>query len=61
MQNGASYIKDSNDFMKKVNNINIHNNALLVTADFVGLFPSITVVYIGTVWCRHKKIEHEKF
>ena len=39
MQNGASYIKDSNDFMNKVKNIDIPNNALLVTADVVGLYP----------------------
>ena len=41
MQNGASYIKDSNDFMNKVKNIDILNDALLVTADVVGLYPSI--------------------
>ena len=37
MQNGASYIKDSNDFKGKIKNINIPKDALLVTADFVGL------------------------
>ena len=37
MQNGASYIKDSNDFKGKIKNIDIPNDALLVTADFVGL------------------------
>ena len=37
-QNGASYIKESNDFKTKVN---IPNDALLVTADSVGLYPSI--------------------
>ena len=41
MQNGASYNKDSNDFMNKVKNIDILNDALLVTADVVGLYPSI--------------------
>ena len=41
MQNGASYIKDSNDFESKIRNINIPNDALLVTADIVGLYPSI--------------------
>ena len=41
MQNGASYIKDSNDFMKKIKNVDISNDALLVTADTVGLYPSI--------------------
>ena len=41
MQNGASYIKDSNDFKNKIKNIDIPNDALLVTADVVGLYPSI--------------------
>ena len=41
MQNGASYIKDSNDFMNKINIIVIPNEALLVTADVVGVYPSI--------------------
>ena len=41
MQNGASYIKDTNDFMKKVQNIDIPNDVLLVTADVIGLYPSI--------------------
>ena len=41
MQNGASYIKDSNDFKSKIKNINVPNDALVVTADVVGLWPSI--------------------
>ena len=41
MQNGASYIKDSNDFMNKINIIVIPNEALLVTTDVVGVYPSI--------------------
>ena len=41
MQNGASYIKDSNDFKSKIKNIDIPNDALLVTADVVGIYPSI--------------------
>ena len=37
-----SYIKDSNDFMHKIRNLkDIPNDALLVTADVVGLHPSI--------------------
>ena len=36
MQNGGSYIKDSNDFKSKIKNIDIPNDALLVTADVVG-------------------------
>ena len=41
MQNGASYIKDSNDFTSKIKKIDIPNDALLVTADIVGLYLSI--------------------
>ena len=40
MQNGASYIKDSDDFESKIRNIDILNDALLVTADIVGLYPT---------------------
>ena len=42
MQTGWSYIKDSGDFIKKINNLeSIPENAILVTADVVGLYPSI--------------------
>ena len=42
MQNGWSYIKDSNDFIKKIKHLkNIPDNALLVTSDIVGLYSSI--------------------
>ena len=41
MQSGASCIKESNDFKSKIKNIDITNDALLVTADVVGLYPSI--------------------
>ena len=41
MENRDSYIKDSNDFKSKIKNIDILNDALLVTADVVGLYPSI--------------------
>ena len=42
MREGMSYIKDSNDFMHKIRDLkDIPNNALLVTADVVGLYPSI--------------------
>ena len=42
MQERWSYIKDSDDFIKKLNNINhIPQDAIMVTADFVGLHPSI--------------------
>ena len=36
VQSGWSYIKDSNDFLKKIKNVdNIPENAILVTADVV--------------------------
>ena len=42
MQKGCSYIKDSRDFIKKINNLeSIPENAILLTADVVGLYPSI--------------------
>ena len=41
MQNGASYLKDSNGFKRKIKNINISNDPLLATSDIVGLYPSI--------------------
>ena len=41
MQNGWSYIRDSNDFINKIKNLkNIPSNSILVTADVVGLYPS---------------------
>ena len=40
MQNRASYIKASNDFINKVKNIDILNDALPVTADVEVLYPS---------------------
>ena len=42
MQNSWSYLKDSGDFLKKMENIDsIPEDTLLVTADVVGLYPSI--------------------
>ena len=42
MQEGESYIKDTGNFLNKIKNINaIPENAILVTADVVGLYPSI--------------------
>ena len=42
MQSGWSYIKDSSNFIKKKKHLrNIPDNALLVTADVVGKYPSI--------------------
>ena len=42
MQSSRSYIKDSGDFIKKIKNIGtIPKDSILVTADVVGLYPSI--------------------
>ena len=42
MQNGKSYIRDSGHFLEKIKNIStLPENAILVTADVVGLYPSI--------------------
>ena len=43
MKAGKSYIKDISQFLEKLKNLgNIPSNALLVTADVVGLYPSIS-------------------
>ena len=42
MQEIRSYIKDSSDFIKKLKNIDhIPQDDIMVTADVVGLYPSI--------------------
>ena len=42
MQKGWSYIKDSGDFINKTKNPStILDNAILVTANIVGFYPSI--------------------
>ena len=42
MQRWRSYIKDSGDFIKKTRSLgSIPKNAILVTADVVGMYPSI--------------------
>ena len=42
MKAGKSYIKDTIDFLEKLKNLgNIPSNAILVTVDVVGLYPSI--------------------
>ena len=42
MQKSWSYIKESGDFIEKIKRIcNIPEDAILVTADLVGLYPSI--------------------
>ena len=41
IQNGKSYIRDSGHFLEKIKNIStLPENAILVTADVVGLYPS---------------------
>ena len=43
MQEGKSYIKDTGDFLNKIKDKNaISENAILVTADVAGLYPSIS-------------------
>ena len=42
LQRGWSYIKDSGGFIRKTRNLgSIHENSILVTANVVGLYPSI--------------------
>ena len=42
MKARKSYIKDTGDFLEKLKNLgNVLSNAILVTADVVGLYPSI--------------------
>ena len=42
MQSSRSYIKDSGDFIKKIKDIGtIPKDSILITADVVGLYPSI--------------------
>ena len=43
MQNSWSYIEDSGDFLQKIKNIGeIPERAILVNADVIGLYPSIS-------------------
>ena len=42
MKAGKTYIKDTSDFLKNLKNLgNNPPNAILITADVVGLYPSI--------------------
>ena len=42
MKSGTSYIKDTNDFLPKLKNLKkVPDNVILVTADVIGLYPSI--------------------
>ena len=43
LQNGLSYIRDSQHFLEKIKTIgSVPENAILVTADVVGLYPNIS-------------------
>ena len=42
MQKGLSYIRDSEHFLEKIKTIgSVPENAILVTADLLGLYPNI--------------------
>ena len=42
MQNGFSYIRDTQHFLEKMKTIgSVPENAILLTADIVGLYPNI--------------------
>ena len=42
MEKGWSYVKDSGDFIKKINNLDsLDGNAISVKADVLGLYPAI--------------------
>ena len=42
MESAKSYIKDTSDFLRKLNELGkLPENAILVTTDVVGLYPSI--------------------
>ena len=42
MRNGLSYIRDSQHFLERIKTIgNIPENAILFTADIVGLYPNV--------------------
>ena len=56
MKAGKSYIKDSGDFLEKLKTLgNIPPNAILVTADVVGLYPSIP--YDAGLKALYEKLE----
>ena len=61
MQESWSYIKDPGDFLKKVKHLGpIPDGAILVTADVVGLYPSITHK-AGLEALRRRFNKHETF
>ena len=62
MKAGKSYIKDTSDFLVKLKNLgNIPSNAILVTADVVGLYHSIP--HSAVLQALYEKLEegtHQK-
>ena len=59
MKAGKSYIKDTNDFLEKLKNLGIiPSNAILVTADVVGLYPSIP--HDTGLQALHEKLEESR-
>ena len=58
MKEGKSYIKDTADFLDKLKDLGqVPEGAILVTADVVGLYPSIPHTEGLEVLCK----QHEKF
>ena len=59
MKAGKSYIKYTVDFLEKLKNLgNIQSNAVLVTADVVGLNPSI--IHNAGLHALYEKLEDKK-
>ena len=58
MKEGKSYIKDTADFLDKLKDLGqVPEGAILVTADVVGLYPSIPHTEGLEVLCK----QHGKF
>ena len=56
MKSGKSYVKDTGDFLEKIKSLGrITKDAFLVTADVVGLYPSIP--HDAGLKALHKKLE----
>ena len=56
MKSGKSYVKDTGDFLEKIKSlVRITKDAFLVTADVVGLYPSIP--HDAGLKALHKKLE----
>ena len=56
MKGGRSYVKDTNHFIEKLKELGkVPSNAILVTADVVGLYPSIP--HDAGLKALHEKLE----